>query len=462
MISLFLIFRRKMIMNIPKSLYYLLLILCINCIQSGSMYAGTNIDNAVFSIRPNNVDYLRYLHIQNQFDSAIVGYTIGEFRIISSGNESKIALSSFPNEFTDIEGDSTIGIDPILLPLTRTASFTLPSSGEVKFYRELMVTGIPCNTEYKGGSTGGGTGGWQDAHWIIGSHKILDQTEFVVEIIRESDNTIIGTIDSVGVLPNPATKLALRYGTEPDSINHHCLLPSGYGGTKVYLRVSPRRNGPTPYGLVMRKITSWVSLSTLFERSPTSILKCSHSDLDTLRTRYVNEVIDYSDSVKLATGSLPGNFKLFLQDSVHTAAYLNRYYVDSSYTDSTYGNIRAWEEKDSLQFATEYYSSPILTLVKSQTAEIQLQASIESISPNPITDDKALVKINVIDNQNVINSALVLYSYAGNKIATLWSGSLRDETISVSLKQYNNGVYFLFLENYDGKQIDKIKLIINR
>src|SRR5690606_13444254 len=61
--------------------------------------ADCHIDKAVYDVTPQDERYLEYLRYENRFDSAAVSYTLGEVRLTQNGQEQKITLRSFANEF---------------------------------------------------------------------------------------------------------------------------------------------------------------------------------------------------------------------------------------------------------------------------------------------------------------------------------------------------------------------------
>lgn len=93
----------------------------------------------------------------------------------------------------------------------------------------------------------------------------MDVSEFDVQIVDASSNTVLATPDSVGV---DSTRLngtgsPPYYGTSVATWCRSASLPQGVLEHTVYVRVGPRRYGSTPYGLTALLIRSRMSRSLL-------------------------------------------------------------------------------------------------------------------------------------------------------------------------------------------------------
>lgn len=415
---------------------------------------STHVQDAVFSIRPGSEQYLRYLRYENLFDTATVACTFGEIRLIAGSSIRYIPLSTFAGELKVTTGATGQGEDPVLLPLGTSKPFTIPAEAGVQigFYRDMEAY-IPCGTD-RSGPSGGGSGTWEDNHWAVGAGRVQDRTEWVVQIVRADNDKVVGTLDSVGVLPNPATMTVQRYGTIPDRTNHVRPVPSALAGTTVYLRVSPRRYGPTPFGLALNKITSWLSLSTMFEYAPTGKLRCTDADVKYLQNAYFDELLAFTDSTMLATGNTP-DVSFITHDSTQSAVYQQRYMTDTVIRD-----MKLLVVKDSLTFALEYWGTPLVTTgVGPARNRLGSTIYIRNIVPNPTSGNSVQIEFAGIPESAV---TLDLYDANGKKAGTLWSGLPTGLVLDLPLGDYRSGMYFLVLTNSNGTRIDAKKLVVRR
>ena len=218
-----------------------------------------------------------------------------------------------------------------------------------------------------------------------GRGRIQDNSEWVLQLIRASNNQVLSIIDSVGILQNPTTDSAKYYGTLPGHINNVRLLSDNYAGIPVYLRISPRRTGLTPYGMVLKYIQSNISKSTYFEYSDSNLYfeyNCDSLENHQLDSIYFNKLITYCDSVLLANGTLSIDylFRVFITDKSKMSYFMNRYFVHDSdnYGHKWYSELIPSAPKpndvkqyfNGLQFDNDY------GLVK-----------ITKISPTPISEN---------------------------------------------------------------------------
>lgn len=433
-----------------------LLLVAMLSIHGGSATAQTdcNIHEAVLDVTLQDERYLEYLRYENRFDSATVSYTFGEVRLTHNGKEQRILLTSFANEFRKNEGDTSQGVDKVLQALGRTEPFQLSSGDNVQFYRELSAY-APCGRIGERGSGGGQTGNWTDGHWVCGVNRIMDQTEFVLQIVRESDDIVVGTLDSVLVMPNPTTRWAPRYGTDPDALNHirSVNIGSVAPGTTVYLRVSPRRVGPTPLGMLMNKIDSWVSLSTLYERSPTGISRCKAADFDSLQSILVQKIFAFADSSMLTSGRLPYNGRQVTLGAAGKALYNRRYLV----IDTIIEGRTLYHVKDSATFATQYWNNSLYA--KSGVSDLYNSIAIRSVTPNPVSGTTVGVSLDAPSGTPL---QLELYDIAGRKVLQLWTGNSIAGTIELDIENVYNGAYMLVLSTSDGTRLDAKQLVVQR
>ncbi|MGC8957961.1 MAG: hypothetical protein ACP5LT_09100 [Candidatus Kapaibacteriota bacterium] len=166
---------------------------------------------------------------------------------------------------------------------------------------------------------------------------ILDTSEWVVQLVRASDNQVLWTIDSVGFLPNNNCPYAIAYGIQPYRINHIRNLPDEFSGIDVYIRISIRRWGPTTFGMLLAPVVARANLSAFQEYAECDSIyrvlgyKCKF-DWKRFNHFYYEKVVEYLDSIVAAKNrqplleELPPNLYFMFSDSNYTAKIFNRYY----------------------------------------------------------------------------------------------------------------------------------------
>ncbi|MBI3258112.1 MAG: T9SS type A sorting domain-containing protein [Ignavibacteriae bacterium] len=415
----------------------------------------------VFRIKPDDVNYLRYFYYRNNFDSAFVTYSFGEVKVSSGSGWNRLYLSSALKMNEQKQGEQGQGENTQLLQYSRSEHFIMPDSGQISYYRELSVSPSPCGIFIDDGGSGGAGDGLGHA-WLVGQNKITDKTEFVVQLIRASDSVVLAVLDSVGVKQNPLSNYAPYYGTTPNHFKTIRVLPQGYGNTEAYLQVSPRRYGPTPYGIDMKMYSSWISNSTIFERDDTTqVWGLTPAQNKIIDQQYFAQILSYYDSVKTATGHLPyeGAELLFSSDSLGQI-FDNRYY-----DQHTEPNGRVYYTEKS-GFSKNASNEPERSSVKNgivcanNICKLR-DAQIESVMPNPSSGN---TQISITAYKEMSNVAIEIYTIGGQKIGRIWSGLLLKgtNTISVNMSDYSNGTYGVYCNNQNGETVDFDRIIIVR
>lgn len=224
----------------------------------------------LFDTTPELNRYLWYHQIVNTFDSAVVTYEVGEFTLHrATGNErifNRISRADFASgsEGKARAGSSGRGTDPVLSALAQTRPFLLPlQPSSISFARVLQAS--TCDDVASQPTGGNGSDGRftpRDQQYLAGRGRILDTSEFVLEVVDASTGEVYGTIDSVGLIPNPTTDVVQRYGTEPDASTRTLVaVPTRAAGKTVFVRASVRRWGPSPHGMALRRVHHGISLS---------------------------------------------------------------------------------------------------------------------------------------------------------------------------------------------------------
>ena len=396
-----------------------------------------------FYYRNENKPLLHYFQFQNAFDSSMTTYVFGEVALTNGGSTLRIPIDTSLALDQRVEGANSTGEDVTLRGYAGTHNFTLTGGGTISWFSRLNSFRSPCDPEVIDPEPGEGpnipTQAW----------GMLDRTEFVVELVSADSNTRMAVLDSVGAAPPQIGVLAdTRYGTNPQKVMKQYTIPSGFHGKQAYLRVSPRRYGPTPYGMVMCKIKNWVNFSARYDSTATSLIP--EQDYIDLSNFFFAEMLAYCDSVKNATGWLPKRFEEGIGFSRAESDTLNsRYHTE--HFDSTSGR-KFWREIPpwvwSKRGAPPKYEGPIVEIV-----------SIQKIIPNPSDDRVTLLLTAKVERQVVVR----LYSPDG-KATQLWSGTLQEGENGMVLSPgaLVSGAYTIVVEDRAGQRLASAPLVINR
>jgi hypothetical protein len=348
--------------------------------------------------------YLRYNVISNNFDSASVFVMVGEFAIQNGQSSVKLPLSIIQDGIV-LSGDSTNGRDNTLASVARTKVFTIPSSGTVTFFRELGVTNNPCANNSEDPPSG------PNRHWLMGVGRIPERTEFILELVDASNNIAYGTLDSVGVLPNPSTNYVIRYGTYPDKMNHTRTLPNGHTGDSAYIRIVPIRDSVTPSGMLIRQVYTWANMSAIREYSDSSLVKIQPSLNDSTQHLYWLDIKKYYDSVYTQTGHLPIRL---VREVPH--GYENEYHTRYSDTVTISGDTVWYKDKSPSGAKRARYD-----ITRDSTISIDALKQNANISIVLSGRGSTIGQFRVMIRSGFVfeNCNLVLFSLEGRRVKTV-------------------------------------------
>jgi hypothetical protein len=395
----------------------------------------------IFDHRVEDRDFLQYYYIWNQFDSSTVMYEFGEVTFLHTAERQNIPLSRFIKKRQQLQGESTQGISTDLEGLARTEDFTIQGEGEIHWFGRLQSFRTPCYGVGEGHEPNKPTPNW----------GVVDRTEFVVQLVDAGSNTVLATLDSVGVNPTATAPpfVDTRYGNNIEKVTRSYKIPAIYSGKVVYVRISPRRYGPTPYGLAISKYSSWLNLTAEYDSTGTSQIPLSATD--SLRDMWFTQLLDYCDSVKAQTGWLPDLQGISFAKRTHLAAYHNRYFIPQ--LDNATGDT-VWHEKHVLPNAKRGTRF-------GQSYAVQ-NAAIISIAPNPVVSStvELILQIELAMPYN-----LILVSSDGQRIGSLWNNILQkgQTKLTVSIpKEIANGSYMLVLETDSDEKVANRPLVLAR
>jgi hypothetical protein len=398
---------------------------------------------AYFYYRNENKPLLRYYRFQNVFDSSRTTYVFGEAAMACSGATHRIAIDTSIELYKSIAGINGTGEDTVLRASARTQNLVLTGGATFSWFSELSSFRSPCDP----GTVHPGEG--EGPNVPTPAWAMLDRSEFVVELVRTDNNTRLAVLDSVGVVPPRIGVLAdTRYGTNPQSVLKRYTIPVAWNGIEAYLRVSPRRYGPTPYGMVLCTIKNWVNFSARYDSA--GITYIPEQEYIDLSNTFFSEILGYCDSVKNATGWLPRRVSEGIGFSLAESNIFHaRYFTE--HTDSISGQ-KIWIEIPAWVWAKKgvppKFERNVATII-----------SIQKIIPNPSSGRITLVLMAKFEQQVVIQ----LYSRDG-RVIRLWSGFVQEGENSIPLMSGTiaAGAYTLVVEGTDGTPLASAPLIINR
>lgn len=235
------------------------------------------IPGVTYNIRREDNRFLWYYEVDNVFDSTTMRYTLGEVVLVSGQERTPIYIRLPYGDFSEgylghlYQGSKGQGPDSVLGAMICTRAFTVPrQGGTISAFRMIDLSscfewsdppeGTPkehdvCTT-------------WNESRFLTGRGWCADTSEFVMSLVREADGVVLAVLDSIGVRTNTDSWIVPAYGTDPRSTSISVALPPSCYGERVYLRVTPKRYGPTPAGMTMRRIHSTFSRSVLYADQP--------------------------------------------------------------------------------------------------------------------------------------------------------------------------------------------------
>ena len=441
-----------------KILFHLILIILYS---NSALQAGCDFNNAFFALSDNNWKFLHYFKFTNNFDTVTVNYEIGEFKISNINNTITPFIKDLNiNSNFWIMGDSLQGEDLILLPKSRTETFNYFSGSQISFFRMMSVM-VPCWATFEGeGAGGSGGGSYQDAVFNVGgANRIMDDNEWVLQLVRASNNQVLFSIDSVGINQNHNSVIAQYYGTQPDHINRSVNLPDNFASIPVYLRISTRRTGDTPYGMELKYTQSNISKSTFFEYSDSNqyyLYKCSQLDIKQLDSIYFNKLITFCDSVFNVNGTLSFNYarRIDISDSANSRIFWYKYFQPID-TNSN-GLVFFKETIPEVPHANDVKHNFNGLIFGNDYGLIKMTAS-----PLPITDSR--VELKLISKKYFENCYLDIYGQNGEKITSLKFMNIDEgeSKITLDLNLYP-GFYFIVARSQDKNLLGYTKIIVSK
>lgn len=446
-----------------SSAKYVILLSILVFGSSSFAYAQLNIDNILTAHTPENYNYLRYNNFRNVFDSATIECTIGEFRVKINGVWKNVPLHL---NFNGSEISDTVQGEQIAITtFSKTVPFSPVGATEIKFFRKQLI-GMPCGTQdppWRNPSVGEACAMtlpqvtdsvdiWNQRPWRAPYNSILDTTEFVIRLVRASNNQVLAIIDSVGILPNGNSYCVPRYGFQPVLYNHTRPFPAISATDSVYFSIVPKRRGASQYGIGFMQASSDVfPYSARYEYSPTGPFRISKADVKRIDSAYFSRLIAYCDSIVLSSKPCLPFFNLTFSPGQDTI-YRSRYY---NYVGMLNG-MAQWEEKhcnisSSVVYPKKDFGSMMKTLEKSLDEKQYIVKNGQSID------------VNIPESQRGVGTfKLSVYTTLGTLVKVLWQGSTSALSIPISTDQVSSGVYYIVLSDSNGRILDSESYIVSR
>lgn len=302
---------------------------------------------------PESARFLRYHYITSSYDSVTLHYQIGEFWVHTRQGQWKPICWAIPHVLGDprfgwpyrVITDTAQGDAQSLLPYLQSEPFERESLDSIRFYRVFRL-GVSCHVSMDpiGADTldlppGDGNplaDRWRNTFWVAPEGTISDQREFVVQLRDAESDSVLVTVDSVGILPNAERRLVPRYGTDPTPYNHVRVLPP-LGSGRAYIQIVPRRYGGfLDDGFCLQApIQAKFNYSVMFEPQPNGDWVRYDSATSAALVRqidslYFDRLIAYCDSIVASPEPclplMPLRFSTLPERAFEADSFFARYY----------------------------------------------------------------------------------------------------------------------------------------
>lgn len=452
-----------------KKIIWFLILLNVFLLPSKHLKSCPECDTSKFilAIYPENSKYLQYAHYQNVFDTCNVSMTVGEFRIKSANGEITRIYPIFDTTLLSLEhphtyigsngshllGLSTPGIDTILSAVFRTQTFKYVSNSKLLFFRELRA-GIKCLPNYSEPSDtlANHCPDIPRIFWLE-KYCIPDTSEWVIQVVDATTHQVLFVIDSVGFLPNGNCPFAVAYGTDPYKMNHERILPNEFSYKDVYIKISVRRYGPTPFGMLFNPVISRLNASAVQEY----VNECNNSgyscnfDHKKFDYYYYKKVIEYLDSLTSALGRVPNSHELPLLyfsdiDSNYITKIYNRYFT---YDSSLNGWVIPPSDTTPKFIPYDDYNLLLQPNIIIQKVDTKENNGIITLSISLKNKESSIVNKTLI----LTNVQIEIFNIRGEKIQSKYFENVTlnptsTTTVAIDLKgNFPKGVYFLVLSS---------------
>lgn len=218
--------------------------------------------------------------LSNEFDSTQVEWSYGEVRINYPTDTQFVFLELTQQEFfsggwcCSNRGIGQQGPDVSLGESARTRPFMYNEGAEIAFVRYVesyTQARVHLTNEHEPKPRL-----WRDLFCLTKPDEVRDTVDVVLELVDVASRQRLVVLDSIRILAHPGKMILERTGTEPDKSVRRLSLPTEYAGRAVYVRPLPYRWGPSPYGLLQKKMQNENNLAHLLYDEHRTSLKNLH------------------------------------------------------------------------------------------------------------------------------------------------------------------------------------------
>jgi|GEM_PF-7073795 len=286
----------------------LLLASVIVLLHVGPLAASAVGHDTTFAVTHNDQVFLRYYAVTDDFDSCSVIYRFGEIRQRTDGVFNRVYLDTLVKTDSMIVNDSYVtGVQSNLVPLLRSQKFYMSlTTDSITFYRTLQVSTFSVET-------GNNTALW----------KVEDSCDFTVQLVRASDDAVLKSWDSVGIAKSTTfdSTPPSYYWMTQTTTNPTYFIPYNVRVCSAYVRIVPRRFGPTPFGLAAHGFRQKYSLGP---QDGYAVGSMSPEFMASAEDKLFEKVIAFYDTYFDANCTLPDDDHDFSTE--HLDSIIRRYY----------------------------------------------------------------------------------------------------------------------------------------
>lgn len=364
--------------------------------------------NKVFNIRPANQEFLRYNRIVNSFATAIVAYEAGELEVGSDSTWQRVVWNWIEAD-RRFQGDTSRGADYSLASVLESSRFQYNNQDSVRFYRMASLNNGNCDNQKPPsqgghGNGNGNQGAWtEDDWWSTLPNDIHDTSVFVIEVVRDSDDVVVGSIDSVWIGANPSSSVVPHGGTSPNELYHVRDLPDLDNNTSYYFRIKPIRYGVSPYGMSALQYGMWINFGYIRKRDSVDVDRFDPATNSALLIEYADSALAFIDSVYWTTGTMPNTFDMPLFGADHDTL-IRRYYDSVEVAPGLWSLVVKPRPSAKQPASTNHVSQPPSAFSYKVEWDV-------TVFPNPVHDIatvqythitfKSEARIRVVDNVGV-------------------------------------------------------------
>lgn len=420
----------------------------------------------IFSITPYDQAKHMYATIDNEFDSSLVRFQIGEFNLIRSGINTALLFNKTGWARAFQRGSNTTGMDPVLSNKFKTIAFVPASGDSIGFYREAMMKTLHCKQAAEPGDPNPAEdmGSFPET-WKTVVGGVQDTSIVVIKIEKLSDTTIYATLDSVAIYPNPSGKFVGHGGTFVDAFKHIRAVPSNMTGFACRIRIVVTRLGSTPLGMAGQFSPENIAFSAYKSRATGTIWSDAQIDSVVARYRELSEI--YIRSVSETANHWTAFSHIVLPDSTLKRIMSDYFIINTDSTWATYTPIYEYldtagiylleDEDTKVNYAHRPGSSPkssyytVGGLKNSRTKVLEIMGAWVNASRSGL-----LVKTKISPNVKTIQWRIVDLQGRTLDEGFVWPTFTKQGIVDIPYRWTATGPVFLQFLDENTKQLSTI------